>query len=513
MPLLLTLTLLAAQANVHTPGPLELPGGEWTVSSRGYAPFNSYAGENIALLDDLDGDGFVDPLLVGKSAYLSASTACVIAEDGSLLWSRTAPLQVFHADFDTVDDATGDGLRDIVFAFASGPGQLLSGADGSPVSAFGAGERVAAVGDVDGDGSPDVAFAQAGGVRLHQATTGATIRTLPLPPGHAADDLCGYGDHDGDGIDDVVVASKGSPCRVAILSGLDGSVLLAADVFPNASFLDRVGVAAGGDVDGDGSDDLVVHLDSAARIRVVSGADGSILTGRDLPLGWGRNASISGDLDGDGLDDLAFGSSAGLGTPQSAGEVFALRSSDGAPVFHRLGGAFDEIGIDVLLVPDRDGDGRDELLFSSAQTVSGGRGFRHFATYDPWLTTSARELRLTSGLPLQLHLEFPASEAGRAYFVAASLDGAGPTLVGGFALPLANDPILAAMLTGWQPFFLHDGNGLLDAQGKATAELLPALPLVPLLLETLHVAAVTFESGLGSTPRLSSASVVVEIVP
>ncbi|MFH1463092.1 MAG: lamin tail domain-containing protein [Pseudomonadota bacterium] len=182
-------------------------------------------------------------------------------------------------------------------------------------------------------------------------------------------------------------------------------------------------LAAGGDLDGDGADDLVVTSYRNGTFLSGSGAvyfylGGTHLTGDRMAEAtsdtiWyaansndylGSDAAFLGDLNGDGLDDLAVGaygydSAAG----SAAGVVYLLwgdatRSSGDSPVDtaadvtiegHQAGlqlGYFRQLSSPL----DADGDGLDDLWMSSAYSDSGvTRGGEAYLFYGDPIWSSA----------------------------------------------------------------------------------------------------------------------------
>lgn len=153
-------------------------------------------------------------------------------------------------------------------------------------------------------------------------------------------------------------------------------------------------VAPAGDVDGDGTLDLLVgdpganpaRRDGAGTVYVVFGplTDGPVtlaeMRGRGIRIDGaaagdrlGTAAASAGDVDGDGLGDVILGAPRNDDEPgaaylifgrRSAGEVDLASRGSRAVRFH-LGGVHDHTGITVGSAPDMDGDGRPELLIGA----------------------------------------------------------------------------------------------------------------------------------------------------
>src|SRR5207244_2655019 len=129
---------------------------------------------------------------------------------------------------------------------------------------------IAMCGDLDADGCSEFAIGAAsmqpggeeGRVFIYSGRTGALVRTLgPSAFGSIGWGLANVGDHDGDGLDDIAVSLEnpdlGTGC-VEIRSSRDGSCLRRfLGRRDEASFGDRI--VAIGDVDLDGTGDLLVH--------------------------------------------------------------------------------------------------------------------------------------------------------------------------------------------------------------------------------------------------------------
>ena len=198
-------------------------------------------------------------------------------------------------------DVDGDGIPDIIAGAGAGGGprvKVFSGADGVVLESFFAfettftgGVNVAAA-DLTGDGKADlIVGAGTGGgprVRVIDPTTDADI-SGPLGSFFAFDSLThdgvsvsahAYaGDVNADGTPDVVVGTQNGPAsRVKVYSGADGSVL--SNFAPFGSGVGSavsVGVAY---IDDDDTADVVgAAQDLGGTVRVFGGATGSMISG------------------------------------------------------------------------------------------------------------------------------------------------------------------------------------------------------------------------------------------
>jgi len=334
-------------------------------------------------------------------------------------------------DIDGAGDVNADGYDDLIIGARNSSylvyGPIPRGTTsmaGAQALLYGIGfSDVAGAGDLNLDGYDDLLF----GYTVQDSNTGTAVvllgpvsGTIHLDPaesgqflyGEDEGDLAGFsasaaGDFNGDGLPDIIVGAIGESTTgrdagaAYVVMGpvteaatlASGSLVLLGEAVDDSAGYD---VAAAGDTDGDGLDDVLVGADLessigewggaaylvlgsedfvAGQISNLSNADGKLVA--EGPDDWyflGHSVAGGGDVDADGYDDIVVGAPA-FSTPGKA-HVFYGPIAGTIPADEADGSLEDEtpggfLGTSVAMAGDVDGDGRSEILVGAPYEATG----------------------------------------------------------------------------------------------------------------------------------------------
>lgn len=286
--------------------------------------------------------------------------------------------------FTTTGDVDGDGRLDLIAANHSSHTVSIyrntsvdDNISFAPRVDFATGltPYLAAIGDLDGDGRPDLVVANAGGNSVSLLRNTSTPGAIDLNsfaarvdiPSATAPRKASLCDVDGDGKLDVLVAND-FPATVSIFR----NVISGPGAFSSGSFAPRVDFATGarpqdvvaGDLDGDGKPDLAVPAYAAGSVSVLKNLSTagtiSFAPRFNLLTGGSTHCVAFGDVDGNGkLDIVAVSENAETAAVfRNIGTNGVLTNSSFAavvsfPAGHNPGG---------VSVGDLDNDGRPDVV-------------------------------------------------------------------------------------------------------------------------------------------------------
>ncbi len=241
----------------------------------------------------------------------------------NLLWSFVNDERNAEVDFDILDDVNGDGIEDVVISDYNSANKtlLVSGKDGSVIWSKSYPHRI----DLDTLGN----------------------------------------DVNGDGIEDIIVSwdeynslYNETNVTIELLSGGNGMKIWSRKISYEGEYW--VGVhGTGGDISGDGTEDILIEVGSwkidVTVLHALNSKDSStlwkrIFTGHASGYYWTWE-----DLTGDGINDFVVRS---YRRDDNTGEVYVIRGFDGSTEWHKS--FIGELGYPEDYI-DFDGDGLNDI--------------------------------------------------------------------------------------------------------------------------------------------------------
>ncbi|HEY4110066.1 MAG TPA: FG-GAP-like repeat-containing protein [Puia sp.] len=339
---------------------------------------------HFVVFGDLNQDGKPD-LVVSRGSSGVVDVLTNASTGGSIVFSVPLGLTATGTDHEgaAVGDLDGDGKPDIVLTNAidlnsislfrnTGSGGVISFSGAQDLAVVDAPYSVA-IGDLDGDGKPDLAVANNGGTQISLFRNTSTQGNFSFAPRvDLTVGLAPYGvaigDLDGDGKADLVVSTQGTGAALYAVKNLS-----TVGAF---SFGTPIGIASGsgftvaiGDLDGDGKPDIAEAAAAAIIVVRNESTTGSLVFGGAQNFYTASYAVgvVIADLDADGKADL----------------ICPNRFTNNISAFHNTGSsgtisfaAHVEYDVDAdplsVAVADLDGDSRPDIAVanSAAPTIS-----------------------------------------------------------------------------------------------------------------------------------------------
>lgn len=260
-------------------------------ATQSFLAFNAaFQGGVRVAVGDVNGDGYAD-IVAGAGPGGSSRVKVFSGVDGTLLQDFIALDASFQGGVTVATgDVNGDGRADVIVGAGAGGApqvRVYDGLTGKSLAAylafpasFKGGVNVAA-GDLNGDGIADVVVGSASGISQVRVLNGMTGKQLlafyPAGPKDQAGVSVAVGDVNGDGHPEIITGSGAGVSPIVRIFDSAGKTRGTLVPYPT-TFTGGVTVAAA-DFDGDGKADVVTGPGAGGgpNVKVLEAADGSTL--------------------------------------------------------------------------------------------------------------------------------------------------------------------------------------------------------------------------------------------
>jgi formylglycine-generating enzyme required for sulfatase activity/outer membrane protein assembly factor BamB len=387
-----------------------------TLSTNGSPTITSFTPTSgpIGTTVTITGTNF-SPTLTNNIVYFGAVRAAVTAASSTSL-TVTVPSGASYAPITVTDittELTAYSSKPFIVTFPSS--QIINATSFASKVNFttGGSPYNAAIGDIDGDGKPDLVVTNGSdntvSVLRNTSASGSITASSFAPKVDFATGTTPWdvaiGDMDGDGKSDIIVTNNLSN-TVSVLRNISSSGSITASSFaPKIDFTTGAGPSnvAIRDMDGDGKSDIIVTNNLSNTVSVLKNinASGSITESSfasnvDFITGTSPNSLTIGDVDGDGKPDLVVTifSSNIISVLKNTSTSGSITESSFAPKIDFLTG----LEPTSVAMGDMDGDSKPDLVVTNgtSNTVS---VFRNTSTSGSITTSSfAAKVDFTIGL-------------------------------------------------------------------------------------------------------------------